>query len=281
MLALDHVDEMEARVAGSSRSGDGRERRSTSSRSTCGRRGRTSCCSGHGRPVRASQVWQGLVDRSVLVRNCASWPRLPAVCVSPSAPGGERRASSTPLAASPEVHRSRLDCSRRGWRRSRCATGLSTPAAKVLSDHDRVSTPPDAPSDPPASHRTRPPETDITIELDLDGTGSHRRRPACRSSTTCSTSSAATAASTSPCRPPATSQIDAHHTVEDTGILLGEVLAEAWATRPVSAASPPCGSRSTRRWSTSPSTCRAARSWSTTSIRRARRSWATRRSTRS
>ena len=23
-----------------------------------------------------TQVWQGLVDRSVLVRNCASWPRL-------------------------------------------------------------------------------------------------------------------------------------------------------------------------------------------------------------
>jgi len=28
------------------------------------------------RPVEGQAVWQGLVDRSVLVRNCASWPRL-------------------------------------------------------------------------------------------------------------------------------------------------------------------------------------------------------------
>ena len=42
--------------------------------------------------------------------------------------------------------------------------------------------------------------------IDLDGTGQHRRSaPACRSTTTCSTSSAATVASTSPSRPPATS----------------------------------------------------------------------------
>jgi histidinol-phosphate aminotransferase len=26
--------------------------------------------------VDADEVWQGLLDRSVLVRNCASWPRL-------------------------------------------------------------------------------------------------------------------------------------------------------------------------------------------------------------
>jgi len=28
------------------------------------------------RSVRGSDVWQGLVERSVLVRDCASWPRL-------------------------------------------------------------------------------------------------------------------------------------------------------------------------------------------------------------
>ncbi len=35
----------------------------------------TSCSSGHAARD-ANEVWQQLVDRSVLVRNCASWPRL-------------------------------------------------------------------------------------------------------------------------------------------------------------------------------------------------------------
>ena len=43
--------------------------------STCGRRARTSCSSGP-RAATADEVWQALLDRSVLVRNCASWPRL-------------------------------------------------------------------------------------------------------------------------------------------------------------------------------------------------------------
>ncbi len=40
----------------------------------CGRRVRTSCCSAS--RSRGDEIWQGLLDRSVLVRNCSSWPRL-------------------------------------------------------------------------------------------------------------------------------------------------------------------------------------------------------------
>ena len=82
-------------------------------------------------------------------------------------------------------------------------------------------------------------------------------------------------------RPPATSQVDGHHTVEDVGILLGEVFARGARRQ---GRRPPVRqracSRSTRRWSRSRSTCRAGRSSSTTcpSARCCR--WATRRSTR-
>ena len=52
-------------------------------------------------------------------------------------------------------------------------------------------------------------------------------------------------------RPWATWHIDTHHTIEDTGILLGAAPSpRRWATRPACVASPRCGSRSTRPWST-------------------------------
>ena len=53
-------------------------------------------------------------------------------------------------------------------------------------------------------------------------------------------------------------EVDAHHTVEDTGIVLGEAFARgARARRRASAASPRSRCRSTRRSSRSPSTCPA------------------------
>ena len=87
--------------------------------------------------------------------------------------------------------------------------------------------------------------------------GRGRHRPA-RSSTTCSPSSAATAASTSTSRPSGDLDIDAHHTVEDVGIALGEAFARGAGRQgrraPLRLRS---SSRSTRPWSRSPSTCRA------------------------
>ena len=75
-LALRFVDEMEARVAGAGR-------RARAARGRAGRRCRsTSWPSGANfvlfRPHRRDgrDVWQALLDRGVLVRDCSAWPRL-------------------------------------------------------------------------------------------------------------------------------------------------------------------------------------------------------------
>ena len=46
-----------------------------SCRSTCSRAAPTSSCSGRVMPA-AGRVWQALLDRSVLIRDCSGWPRL-------------------------------------------------------------------------------------------------------------------------------------------------------------------------------------------------------------
>ena len=75
---------------------------------------------------------------------------------------------------------------------------------------------------------TAPKTNAIEVSVDLDGTGGDRGvdrpavlRPHARAS------SAGTAASTSSCAATGDLDVDAHHTVEDVGIVLGGVLAEA------------------------------------------------------
>ena len=169
----------EARVAGAGRgAGPAGRRASPSCRSTCGRRAPTSCCSG----PRDRDGARGVAGACSTGRcSCATARRglaSTAACGSRSAPPPRTTPSSPP------------------WRRS---WHDAAPAAKRAhhqgDERSRV------------AHRPRRPH----------GRG-RGVAPACRSSTTCSTSSAATAASTSTCRPRATSHVDGHHTVEDVGI---------------------------------------------------------------
>ena len=74
-------------------------------------------------------------------------------------------------------------------------------------------------------------ETAIRVRIDLDGTGKWRSRPRSVSWITCSRSSRVTRWSTSRCAPAATSQVDEHHTVEDTALVLGRAIDEALGER--------------------------------------------------
>ncbi len=58
--------------------------------------------------------------------------------------------------------------------------------------------------------------------------------------------------------------VDGHHTVEDTGILVGETFREALGDKAGVRRFASASTRSTKRWWRWPSTSRGARSWSTT-----------------
>ena len=76
-LALRHVDEMDERVktivAERERLVDGARR---AARRDVPERRQLRAVPGHAAAHAARTVWQGLVDRSVLVRDCSGWPRL-------------------------------------------------------------------------------------------------------------------------------------------------------------------------------------------------------------
>ena len=112
------------------------------------------------------------------------------------------------------------------------------PARGVPAGDDRHRRPRTTPSSPPSRRCWHDDRSfgDQAADDEGDGDrGRHRPRrrrrrrsaPACRSSTTCSTSSAATAASASTVEAEGDLHVDGHHTVEDTGIILGEAFREA------------------------------------------------------
>ena len=136
---------------------------------------RTSCCSCRRRPA-PREVWQGLLDRGVLIRDLS-----------------RRRAE------------------RAARDRGRRARGRPVPrrASGRCSPHDR------------SAHRHGDPhdQGDRRPRRARPRRVGHDRRPtpACRSSTTCCSSSASTPAGTSTVTCKGDLQVDGHHTVEDCG----------------------------------------------------------------
>ena len=111
------------------------------------------------------------------------------------------------------------DRARRGLRAARRLDGRSLRQSRPVSDRT-------------AQIERRTGETNVSLPLGLDGTGAGtRRHRASASSTTCSTCWPATAGWTSRCRSTGDLQTGSHHTVEDTGIVLGQALDRALGDR--------------------------------------------------
>ena len=211
-------------------------------------------------------------------------PRAPTSCCSarPVTDGDGR------VAGAASTGRSSSATARRGPA-SRAASG--SPSARPTEDDAFLAALRGDPVMSATRHRRRPPRRDRRPHHQRDR---HRHRarprrrrpgrdvaPACRSSTTCSPSSAATAGSTSSSGPPATSRSTPTTRSRTSASPWARCSARPWATRPGCAASPRTGCRSTRPSSTWPSTCRAGPSSLYEVEFPARRSWATRPSTRS
>ena len=140
------------------------------------------------RPVEAQVVWQRLVDRSVLVRNCASWPAL----------GGL-----------PARH-GRLA------RRERRLPERNERGAVLTSSRSRRAT---------VSRRTK--ETAIDIDLDVDGSGAVDVTTGLPFFDHMVGQLGKHGGFDLRVRAEGDLDVDAHHTVEDVGIALGQALAEA------------------------------------------------------
>ena len=186
-LALDFEAEMRARVAALVEERGrlvGRAR--PTSTSTCSRPAPTSCCSAPG-ALDGADVWQGLLDRSVLVRDCSSWPRLEGCLrVTIGTPGRGRRLPRRPHGG------------------ARHEPVAPTRAADDQGDVDRRS---------PSTSTAATSSTSSTglpfFDHMLDQLGRHGGFDL----------HASTAEGDL--------HVDGHHTVEDTGIVLGEAFREA------------------------------------------------------
>ena len=185
-LALRFTDEMEARVKAVVSE---RERVVAGLAELAVQRGRpapTSCCSGP-TPLDGQAVWQGLLERGVLVRNCSSWPRLDGCLrVTIGTPDEDdaflaalgRGAGVSARTVGPQAvdEGDRRSPSRSTSTAPGCTDGQHRPA--VLRPHARPARPP---------RWLRPRRSKATGDL----------------------------------------HVDSHHTVEDTAIVLGEAFREA------------------------------------------------------
>jgi imidazoleglycerol-phosphate dehydratase len=78
-----------------------------------------------------------------------------------------------------------------------------------------------------ASVSRRTAETDVAVSIALDGTGKPRSPPASASSTICSSCSRATGSFDLTVKVTGDLHVDDHHTVEDTGLALGQAFLQA------------------------------------------------------
>ena len=180
------------------------------------------------------EVWQGLVDRDVLVRDCSSWPHLDN-CL--------RVTIGTP--------------------------DENTEFLEALADMSSMPASSRAPRESADPYRERQrrrstKETSIEVDSTSTGAGAPTSRRASRSTTTCSTNSVATVASISPCTPSATCTSTRTTPSKTWPSRSAKRSPRPWATRPACDDSRVVAIRSTRRSSTSRSICPAVRSSSGT-----------------
>ena len=150
-----------------------------------------------------AEVWKQLVDRSVLVRNCSSWPRLDGCLrVTVGTPDRRMTASWPP--------------SRRFWREPLCLVPSRGAQHQGDPDMSRTST---------RSRSTK--ETRIEVSLDLDGDGKTETSTGLPFFDHMLDQLGRHGGLGLTVRAQGDLAVDAHHTVEDTGIILGEAFREA------------------------------------------------------
>ena len=135
----------------------------------------------------------------------------------------------------------------RPGRRERRATGSQRPAGRRprLGEESR---------DPPRPHRTHHQGVGIVVEIDLDGTGQVDISTGVRFFDHMLTAFGEHGSFDLTVHAKGDVDIDAHHTVEDTAIVLGQALGQALGDKTGIRRFGDASSRWTRRWRTRPST---------------------------
>ena len=177
-------------------------------------------------PGAGSAVWQGLLERSVLVRDCSSWRGLEGCLrVTIGTPEENDR-----FLAGPQGDRMSQLTAEDGARRSRSTKETTSRSRSTSTGAGRRRCRPGIPF---FDHMVEQLGRHGGFDLEVEASGDL--------------------------------SVDLHHTVEDVGIVLGEALAEALGDKRGSRRYASRSCPSTRRPSRSPWTCRVARSWSTRS----------------